>query len=302
MARLRRMVSRTAFIGLWLIGPGAAHAQQPVADRETLAFDRPESWAMKYFTSVSLPTGMGLPDSLDAGKIEVAFEGGLVPQLSDDQRRVGFDGTKLEDVNKTPVIGRLRARIGLPATLSLELGYIPPVSVRGATPNIFSAAVGHPFVLSPSWRLGLRAYGQLGTLKADITCSAAEAAAGADLLRNPFLCEAPSNDALKQRLVGFEVTTGYGMGSWRPYVGVTVSHLDLQFQVDARYSGIVDHTLQTTNSNIVSMAAGVGYAPSARWRVVTELFYSPLSVVRPPRMSSQNDGLLNGRFLVSHRF
>ncbi len=150
--------------------------------------------------------------------------------------------------------------------------------------------------------LGLRAYGQLGTLRADITCSAAEVAAGADLLRNPFLCEAPSNGALKQRLVVFEVTTGYGMGSWRPHVGVSVSHLDLQFQVDARYSGIIDHTLQRTNGNTVSVAAGVGDAPSARWRVVRELFYSPLSVVRPPRVRSQNDGLLNGRFLLSHRF
>jgi len=54
---------------------------------------------------------------------------------------------------------------------------------------------------------------------------------------------------LKQRLAGFEVTTGYGRASWRPYVGVTVSHPDLRFQVDARYSGIVDDMLQTTNSS-----------------------------------------------------
>ncbi len=60
MARLRGMVSRTAFLGLWLIRAGAAHAQQPLEDRARLAFDRPESWAMKYFTSLSLPTGMGL--------------------------------------------------------------------------------------------------------------------------------------------------------------------------------------------------------------------------------------------------
>src|SRR5260370_4949451 len=111
MARLRGMVSRMAFLGLWLIRPGAAHAQQPLEDRARLAFDRPESWAMKYFTSLSLPTGMGVPERLGGGKIEVGFEGGLVPQLSDDQRRVGFDATKLEDVNKTRVIVRLRPKI-----------------------------------------------------------------------------------------------------------------------------------------------------------------------------------------------
>jgi hypothetical protein len=78
--------------------------------------------------------------------------------------------------------------------------------------------------------------------------------------------------------------------------------MDLRFEVDARYSGIVDHTVQTTKSNTVSVAAGVGYAPSARWRFVTEIFCAPLAVVRPPQVSSQNDGLLNGRLLVSYRF
>jgi len=47
MARVRRMAGRIAFLGLWLIEPGAAHAQQPLEDKEALAFDRPESWAMK---------------------------------------------------------------------------------------------------------------------------------------------------------------------------------------------------------------------------------------------------------------
>ncbi len=78
MARLRGMVSRTAFLGLWLVRPGAAHAQQPLEEKARLAFDRPESWAIRYFTSLSLPTGMGLPERLGGGRIEVGFEGGLV--------------------------------------------------------------------------------------------------------------------------------------------------------------------------------------------------------------------------------
>jgi hypothetical protein len=297
---VRGILGRTALLVLCLAGPSAAHAQPAVEDREALAFDRPESWAMKYFTSVSLPTGMGIPERLGNGRIALGFEGGLVPQLSDSQRRVGFDGTKLENVNKTRLIGRVRAKVGLPADFSLELAYVPPVSVGGARPNIFGAAVGRPFALSPRWQLGLRAFGQAGTLQADITCSVGEAAAGSDVARNPFGCEAPSKDVLSQRLVGFEVTAGYGAGSWRPYLGLTLSHMDLRFQVDARYSGFVDHTLQTTGSNTFCMAAGVAFVPSARWRVVTELFYAPLSVVRPPWVSARNDGLLNGRVLLSY--
>ena len=37
--------------------------------------------------------------------------------------------------------------------------------------------IGRPFDLSPRWRLGLRAYGQLGTIEGDVTCSADEVAA-----------------------------------------------------------------------------------------------------------------------------
>jgi hypothetical protein len=277
-------------------------AQPSLNGTEVLAFDRPESWAMKYFTSLSLPTGMGLPERLGAGKIAVGFEGSLVPQLADDERRVGFNGTKREDVNKTRFLGRLRAKIGLGGTYSLELAYVPPISVKGARPNVLSAAAGRPVGLSLNWQIGLRVYGQFGTMKGDITCSAAEAMAGPDLLLNPYRCQAASNDELKQRLVGFEITTGYGTGRWRPYVGVAISYLDLQFQVDARYSGIVDHTLQTTRGEAINLTMGVGFAPSGRWRIATELFYAPLSVTRPPKANSQNDGLLNGRFLVSHRF
>ncbi len=288
--------------GLCLLGANVAQAQQTIRDVVPLAFDRPESWAMKYFTALSLPTAMGPPERLGGGRVEVGLEGAFVPQLSDDERRVGFNGTKLEDVNRTRLLGRFRATVGLSAATSLELAYVPPVTVSGARPHILGVAIGRPFALSPDWQLGLRLFGQLGTMKGDITCGANEAAAGPDLVRNPYLCEAASTDELKQRLLGVEVTTAYGRGRWRPYVGVSVSYLDLQFQVNALYAGLIDHTLQTTNGETVSLTAGVGLTPFRHWRLAAELFYSPLSVVRPPKVSSQNDGLLNGRVLASYRF
>jgi hypothetical protein len=222
--------------------------------------------------------------------------------LSDAQRLVGFNGTKLEDVNRTRVLGRLRASIGLSTKYSLEVAYVPPITFRGVTPNIIMAALGRPFSLSSDWDLGVRLYGQLGTMKGDITCTAAEAAAGANPSLNPFQCEAASDDELKQRLVGLEVTAGYRGGRWRPYVGVSVAYLDLQFQVNARYSGIIDNTLETTNGEEVYVIAGLGFNPTERWRLAGEVFYTPLSVVRPPGVSSQNDGLLNARLLLSYRF
>jgi hypothetical protein len=295
-------MKRILFLGLCFLGANAARAQQTIRDVTPLAFDRPESWAMKYFTALSLPTAMGPPERLGGGTIEVGLEGALVPQLSDDERRVGFNGTKLEEVNRTRLLGRFRATVGLTATTFLEIAYVPPVTVGGATPHIVGVAIGRPFALSPNWQLGLRVYGQIGTMKGDITCGANEAAAGPDLLRNPYLCQAASTDELKQRLLGVQVSTGYGKGRWRPYVGVSLSYLDLQFQVNALYAGLIDHTLQTTNGETVSLTAGLGLTPFGHWRLAAELFYSPLSVVRPPKVSSQNDGLLNGRVLVSYRF
>lgn len=280
---------------------GRARAQEVVDVTEELDFERPESWAMKYFASLVQPTGMGVTEELGKGGLSLGFEGGVVPQLSEEERRVGFNGTKVEDLNKSRVFGRLRGAIGLSRSTSLELAYTPPIEIGGARPHLFALAIGRPFDLAPHWRLGLRGYGHFGTIEGDITCSAEEVAAGPDPDLNPFRCEEPSNDSAKQRLVGAEVTAGYRAGRWRPWAGFGVSYMDLEFQVDARHSGLVDHTLQLTDGLTYSANAGVGVALSERWSLSAGLFYSWLSIRRPPATSASNEGLLNGRFLVSYR-
>jgi hypothetical protein len=277
--------------------PGLARAQV-FESTEALAFDRTESWAMKYYASLSLFTGMGVPDRMGKGAIDLGFEGSTVPQLSEDQRRVGFEGTKVEDLNRTHFFGRVRGRIGLSESYSLDLAYLPPIDVGGIKPHLFAAAIGRPFQVGESFRVGVRGYGQIGTIKGDITCSADEIANGP----NPFGCESPSSDALNQKIVGLELTGGYvSEGPWRPYFGVSFNYLDLEFQVDASYSGIVDHTLQTTSGGTVALTGGLTYVAGPKWRLSGEVFYSWLSVTRPPSTSSTNDGLLNARFLVTYR-
>src|SRR3972149_991682 len=111
-----------------------ARAQPLIEATEELEFDAPESWAMKYFASLALLTGMGGPEAIGAGKIDLGFEGGFVPQLSEEQRRVGFGGVKVEDLNRTRFFGRVRGRIGLSESASLELAYLPPIEVAGTQP------------------------------------------------------------------------------------------------------------------------------------------------------------------------
>lgn len=275
-----------------------------VADTERLAFDRPEAWAMKYYASLTLPTGMGVPEERGAGQVDLALESGSVPQLSADERRVGFGGSKVEDVNKTRLFGRLRGVVGLGRGLALELAYTPPVRVGGARPDILALALGRPFALSSSLRLGVRAFGQVGAVTADVTCSAREVAAGDDPSRNPFECVRPSRDESRQKIAGLELVAGYGGAARvRPYAGVALSYLDLGFRVDAVYSrGVVeDHTLQLTSGATVSASAGLSWEVSRRVRVTAELFHSWLSIVRPPATRAAGEGLLNARVFFIYR-
>jgi len=276
---------------------GSAFAQPLIEATEELPFDAPESWAMKYYASLALLTGMGVPEAMGAGRIDLGFEGGFVPQLSEEQRRVGFGGSKVEDLNRTPFFGRVRGRIGLSETASLELAYLPPIEIDGTKPHMFSVAVGRPFDVGETWKVGLRGYGHFGSIEGDITCSTEDLEGS-----NPFDCQAPSNDDLSQRAYGVELTTGYVSGGpLRPYIGLAFNYLDLEFQVDAVHSGIHDRTLQLTDGATVSLTGGATYAASEKWRITGELFYSWLSVARPPSTESTNDPLFNFRFLVSYR-
>jgi hypothetical protein len=297
----RGPVRAGAALALILGLAGLASAQPAIAVDQALDFDRPESWAMKYFATVSVPTTTRAPQPMAAGAVDVGFEGGLVPRLDDEKRRVGFNGTKLEDVNKTRLFGRIRGRIGLPSAFSVDVGYVPPIEVNGARPHLFSAAAGRTFTLSDAWHLDLRAHAQLGTIRGDITCSADEAAAGPDPSRNPFLCDEPSSDRLEQRMAGGEISVGRTAGRWHPYAGLSFDYLDLEFRVHARYAGIVDRTRQTTSGGAVGVLGGLGFVPAGPWRLSGEVFYAPLSVVRPPDTRRRNDALFNARFLLSYR-
>src|SRR5262245_57879796 len=96
-------------------GPRAALAPddvQVIDETEHLDFDRPQAWAMKYFSTVTLFTPLGAPVVREPGSIDLALEVTQVPHLSPDERRVGFDGAKEEDLNRLPVVARPRLLIG----------------------------------------------------------------------------------------------------------------------------------------------------------------------------------------------
>ena len=85
------------------------------------------------------------------------------------------------------------------------------------------------------------------------------------------------------------------------YSSQDVQEMDLEFQVNAQTFGFLDQTLLLSDGSTWSVAAGTSFGLGQRNRLGVEIFYSPLDVLRPGATSSENDGLLNLRFLLTRK-
>lgn len=283
-----------------LAGAGPLRAQV-IDDTTELDWNRPEAWAMKYFNSVSLLTGLGAPEDRRKWSFEIGLELDTIPQLSEDQRRIGFNGAKVEDLNRLPAFFRPRLTIGLPAKLSLDIAWVPPVNLQGVTSNLFAIGLERPFYTAGGLVLGGRIYGQIGTIKGDFTCTEEEAAYPPGSPENIWGCEAPSDDELTLNYVGLAFTGGYRVGKTMFHWGLAANYMDMEFQVNALTDGLLDHTLLLADGWTWSINGGASWNLSKSFSIAAELFYSPLSVTRPPSTSSENDPLFNLRTMLRIR-
>jgi hypothetical protein len=282
-----------------------ARGQFVLTGSEELDFDRPEAWAMAWFSAVTLPNGIGGPSGLEAGQLEVAFEGGWVPTLSEDQRRVGFTGNKVEDLNRTSAVGRPTVTVGLPRGWALEGGWMPPLEVDGVAPNLLSLAVAKSLWRGERLHLAARALVEDGSIRGDLTCSADDVASGPDTSSPVFIdCEEPSDDELEMTLYGAELQVSSrltSVPSLSPYAALGWTHLDAEFRIDARYNGIIDRSSLLTEGSYWTVSAGLAWEARPGWRLAGELFYAPLDVVRSFGAESETDALLNVRAMLSYR-
>lgn len=273
---------------------------------ENIAFDRPEAWAMSYFSAVVQPTPVGTTGDLPPRAVEISLEAGWVPALSEADRRVGFNGTKVEDLNKTPVFGRVTFSIGLPGHWTAIVGYVPPIELGGAQPNLWSLGLGHPLLEHQRWRVEARVQGLWGVVEGDFTCSRDAVLAGNDPVRNPLGCEKASNDRVRLSQAGAEVSAWRRMGERRDgsvklFAALGINRLSPRFNVRARYAGIDDRTRLTTSGITGYLAGGVNVPFRHTWFWSAEAYYSPLSVRRPPERRSQIHAVFNFRTAVGLR-
>ena len=272
---------------------------------ENLHSDRPEAWAMNYFSSVSLLAGLGTPYSREPGSIEVGFEMQWLPRLSKSMRRVGFNGLKEEDLNQAPIFARPRLTIGLPWRTALTLSYLPPIRVFGVKPHLFAFALERPLYERRPWTFGIRLYGQVGQIEGAFTCPSAVAKFPTGSPQNPFGCNKKSADTVTQQYGGVELSGSYRIeqvGGLMPYIAVAGNFLDNKTQVKAQTFGNRDRHRLLAQTWTFSASAGVIYPLTDHVYLNLSLFYTPLWVKRPPDINSQNEALFNVRAGISYRW
>ena len=146
--------------------------------------------------------------------------------------------------------------------------------------------------------MGFRVFGQIGELEGDFTCSAEQA-------RHPpwsegkiWGCEAPSSDTVSLDHLGLAVTGGVELGAIALHWGLAGTYMDMEFQVDAVTYGLRDRTALLADGWTWSANVGASWRLSPRIGIATEVFYSPLEVLRRPAPQPETDGLLDLRTLL----
>jgi hypothetical protein len=305
-----RRLALVAVCGVVACGlPARVLAQSEEADHghviDRIRFDRPESWALKYFASATLLDGLETPRSREFGALSIGLELGWLPRLSAEQRKIGFNGTKPEDLNKAPFFVRPRLTIGLPARVSLVVAAVPPVRSFGITPRLIAVAVERPVVEFLRWIVGVRGYGQLGTVRGAYTCPQSVLGFEPGSPGNLYGCQAESSDTATLRYAGGQVSVARLPASGRglsPHAAVSVNYMDLAFEVNARTFGYLDNSHMASRGVTWSASAGVEFPVTGRIGANVDVFYAPLSVRRGFGASPENDGLLNVRALLAYRF
>ncbi|HEX6137817.1 MAG TPA: hypothetical protein VF059_09175 [Casimicrobiaceae bacterium] len=269
---------------------------------EHLGRDRPEAWAMNYVAASTFMTSFGEMPALAPWQWSIAGDLGYVPQLSEAQQRVGFNGVKEEDLNKTPVFGRLRVMLGLPGAWAAELGYTPPLTIDGAQPHdLFALAIGRRVVEHERFTLSARLFGQQGRVHGDITCPGALAGVG-DLEQNPFGCRAPSDDQVTLNYYGADVTWSVAVGAWRVHGALGAVRAELAVQVDALTFGVRDRSRLVSRTVLPFATLGVTRDLDARWSTGLELLYVPLVVRRGIDAPRESDPFAGVRAQLRYRF
>lgn len=296
-----------------ILGIAGLLASQAFAQTRTintvqhLNFNTPEAWALKYFTSATMLSGLQPPDMAveghKVGSLTIGLEMDWIPALSPARASVGFSGSKQEDVNKAPILARPSIRVGLPWRLSLVAAGPPPFEAFGVRAHLYAFGLERPIVEGQSWRLGWRGSGQLGAVHSVFTCPAKVLDFPPGSPQNPSECIAQSDDTASLHYVGTELQFSHrvpAIPKLIPHFAAGINYIDSKFQVNAPLRTARDQTVLMTHGKTFTATGGVSYLLTKRAALTIDAFYTPLWIRRTPGGGAVIDGLFNVRALVSY--
>ena len=259
---------------------------------EEVSFSSPEGWGMSYMSAASLNLSDSFPASLDLGELVITGEISTIPKLNREQQKIGFGGLKYEDLNKSPLFGRGKLKIGFYWDSVLELSYTPPLEIKGAKPNnLWGIALAKPIISNDSVNLGIRYYRLSGNAVADVTCSENTVNQPLYTAGNPSGCISVSKDRIDLGHQGFEIllASNYINEKFKPYISLASTKIDSSVKIDAQLELSREIAFVQTSGTINTLNFGLNYKISDNWQFNLGTSYTPLDVNRPTPAGGDDD-------------
>jgi hypothetical protein len=249
---------------LAIIVLGCAAARPALAAECRVPKNSNEARLLGFYSAPISFSPASAPEHAEPWTIRLGAEGGLIPDPDTAIQRSGACFTKKSENTKlSPVFGRPRVTLTLPAGFALEGSYLPPIKINDAEPNLGSAAVSWSRRLKMastgnSTDIMFRLHGTAGHVRGPITCPE-KALQQTDVTR-PCFGTKPSVDTFKPTMAGIEgiLSTAAWDGRVAFYAGGGENFLRPRFQVGFTDGlGSVDSTLIVVDLNRITMFGGV---------------------------------------------
>ena len=268
---------------------------------DEVEFDSPEGWGMSYMSAASLNLSDSYIDSLEFGELVVSAELSTIPKLNSKQQKIGFGGLKYESLNKSPVFGRGKLKIGFYWDTIFEFSLTPSVEIKGAKPkDLYGFALSKELFENDNLNLGVRVFNLSGYAVADVTCSAEVVNQPLYTPGNPSGCIETSSDKIDLGHYGFELIINPNIKNekFKPWFSLTSSKIDPSVRIDAQLELTREIAYVETKGTLSTFTAGFNYSLSEKWTLNIGTSYTPIDVVRPSPAGG-NDNFWNFRIGVS---
>ena len=264
----------------------------PNLKSEEVALDSPEGWGMSYMSAASLNLSDSFPTTMAFGEIVLTGELSNIPKLNREQQKIGFGGLKYEELNKSPVFGRGKLKVGFYWDSVLEVSYTPPLELKGAKPkNLWGIALSKQFINNDKLNLGLRYYNLSGKAVADVTCSQKTVNQPLYTAGNPSGCISTSKDKIDLGHQGFEIilASKNPVLNFRPWVSIATTKIDSSVRIDAQLELSREIAYVSTEGTLSTLNFGLNYPLSDKWVLNLGTSYTPLDANRPTPAGGDDD-------------